>query len=296
MSLVIHKTPKDRTADFVNYTLLTLLGLATLFPLYYVIIMSVTPLEEILRQGGFVIFPRKFTLAAYEIIFSSPTVPQALKVTVQITAMGTALNLLFTILLAYPLAKKFIPGRNFILMAVVFTMLFSGGIIPLYLVVNALGLMNTLWALILPGLVSTFNMLVMKTYFENLPVELEEAAKVDGCGDLRTLVRIVLPLSLPIIVTIGLFYGVVHWNSYFGGIMYINDRELYPLQVVLRNMIQTPSVGRELVVQNPQKLFQLPPETVKMATVVVATIPVIVIYPFLQKYFIKGMLIGAIKG
>ncbi|GIQ63347.1 hypothetical protein PACILC2_19150 [Paenibacillus cisolokensis] len=182
------------------------------------------------------------------------------------------------------------------LMAIVFTMLFSGGLIPLYLVVRATGLINTIWALIIPGLVSTFNMLIMKTYFENLPAEVEEAAKVDGCGDIQTWVRIVLPLSTPIMATLGLFYGVGHWNAYFAGIMYLNDKSLYPIQVVLRNMIQTPNVSQELAIANPMTLAALPPETIKMATVVVAIIPVLVIYPFLQRYFVKGMLLGAIKG
>jgi len=148
----------------------------------------------------------------------------------------------------------------------------------------------------IPTLVSTFNLLIMKTYFENLPGEVEESAKIDGCGDIATLARIVLPLSLPIMATLGLFYGVGHWNAYFSGIMYLNDRSLYPIQVVLRNMIQTPNVSQELLAQNPQALARLPAETVKMATVVVATLPMLVLYPFLQKYFIKGMLLGSVKG
>ncbi|MDF2657690.1 MAG: transporter permease [Paenibacillus sp.] len=296
MSLIIQKTKADRVTDVVLYGILTVFGLVTLFPFYYVIVMSMTPLKEIISSGGFVLLPKQWTLEAYRIIFSSPTIPQALKITVIVTVLGTTLSLLLTILAAYPLSKTYIPGRNGILLAIVFTMLFSGGLIPLYLVVNGLGLMNTIWALILPGLISTFNMLVMKTFFEHLPVELEEAARVDGCGDWRTLLQIVLPLSVPMLVTIGLFYGVANWNAYFGGIMYITDRGLYPLQVVLKNMIQTPNIGSELVVQNAQSLNQLPPETVKMATVVVATLPIIIVYPFLQKYFIKGMLIGAIKG
>jgi len=292
----LYKSTSDRIADAVIYTVLALFGLATLFPLYYVFIMSITPYSEVLKNGGFVIFPTVVTFDAFEIIFSSRTVPQALRVTVFVTVVGTLLNLIVTTLLAYPLSKKYIPGRNVILLAIVFTMLFSGGLIPLYLVVRATGLVNTLWALMIPGLVSTFNMLIMKTYFENLPAEVEEAAKVDGCGDVQTLVRIVLPLSAPIMATMGLFYGVNHWNGYFAGIMYLNKKSLYPIQVVLRNMIQTPNVSTELAIANPSLMYALPPETVKMATVVVAIIPVLIIYPFLQRFFIKGMLLGAIKG
>jgi len=295
MSFVLHKTKSDRIVDFILYASLTLFGLATLFPLYYVFIMSITPIEEVLRNGGFVVWPKKFTWEAYQYIFESKRVPQALKITVTVTLIGTFLNLLVTVLLAYPLSKKFLPGRNAVLLGIVFTMLFSGGLIPLYLVVRATGLLNTIWALIIPGLVSSFNMLIMKSYFENLPAEVEEAAKVDGCGDLQTLFRIVLPLSLPMLATLGLFYGVGHWNAYFAGIMYLTDKDLMPIQVVLRNMIVTPSVSQELNINAPE-IHQLPPETIKTATVVVAILPILAIYPFLQKYFVKGMLLGSIKG
>ncbi|PYI57315.1 carbohydrate ABC transporter permease [Paenibacillus flagellatus] len=295
MSFVIHKTRSERVADAANYTVLALFALATLFPVYYVFIMSVTPYTEVLRNGGFIVLPAKMTLLAYQEIFSSERIPDTLLLTIKVTVIGTLLSLAVTTLLAYPLSKKSVPGRSAILMAIVFTMLFSGGIIPLYLVVRELGIYNTMWALIIPGAVSTFNFLIMKTYFEGLPQEVEEAARVDGCSDISTLIRIVLPLSAPILATVGLFYGVSYWNEYFKGIIYITDRELYPMQVVLRNMIQTPSVSQELSI-NSMQVAQLPPETVRMATVVVTILPVLVAYPFLQKYFIKGMLIGAIKG
>lgn len=296
MSFVLYKTKTDRAVDAVLYLVLSLFALATLFPLYYVFIMSVTPFSEVLKHGGFIIFPSHFTLEAFSQIFASPRVPQALKITVTVTVAGTALNLIVTTLLAYSLSKKFILGRNFILLAIVFTMLFNGGLIPTYLVVRGIGLLNTIWALIIPGMVSTFNMLIMKTYFEHLPSEIEDAAKVDGCGDFKTLFHVVLPLSAPIMATVGLFYGVGHWNAYFAAIMYLSDKSLYPIQVVLRNMIQTPNVSQELQIFNTIELQQLPPETIKMATVVVAILPILIIYPFLQKYFIKGMMIGAIKG
>ena len=290
------KTKADKWIDGIIYTVLAVFGLMTLFPLYYVVVMSLTPYSEVLRNGGFVLLPTALTLDAFETILSSRVVPRAFQVTVFVALAGTLLNLTVTTLLAYPLSKKFIPGRNAVLLALVFTMLFSGGLIPLYLVVRATGLTNTLWALIVPSLVSTFNLLIMKTYFENLPAEVEEAAKVDGCGDVQTLVRIVLPLSAPIMATLGLFYGVNHWNAYFPGIMYLRDKSLYPLQVVLRNMIQTPNISQELAVNNPLLVQTLPPETIKMAAVVVAIVPVMVIYPFLQRYFIRGMLLGSIKG
>lgn len=295
MNTILGRSMADRIVDGVIITILSLFGLLTLFPIVYVIIVSITPYTEVLAKGGFVLIPSKITWDAYETIFSSKVVPQALWTTIKITLIGTTLNLIVSTLLAYPLSKKNLPGRNFILMAIVFTMLFSGGLIPIYLTVKATGLMNTMWALIIPGLVSTFNLLIMKTYFEGLPAEVEEAAKVDGCGDISTLIRIVLPMSMPIIATLALFYGVNHWNAYFPGIMYLNKPELYPLQVVLRNMIMSPAVSQELAMP-VQQMNALPPETIKMATVVVAIIPVLIVYPFLQKYFVKGMLLGAVKG
>ncbi|MDR6551631.1 carbohydrate ABC transporter permease [Paenibacillus qinlingensis] len=295
MSFVSHKTKGDHAVDVGIYTVLGFFALITLFPLYYVAIVSITPYVEVMKNGGFVIWPEHITLQAYKEIFGSPRIPQALKITVFITVVGTTLNLIVTTLLAYPLSKKSVPGRNFILMALVFTMIFSGGIIPLYILVRSLGLYDSVWALVIPGMVSTFNLLIVKTYFENLPAEVEEAARVDGCGELATLFRIVLPLSAPIMATIGLFYGVTHWNEYFKGIFYLSDKSLMPMQVVLRSMIQTPNVSTELSI-NSLVLDALPPETIKMAVVVVATLPLLIIYPFLQKYFVKGALLGSIKG
>lgn len=295
MSFVLHKTKTDRIVDAILYTVLTLFALVTLFPIYYVLVMSATPIEVVLEKGGFVIFPTEITWEGYKAIFESPVILQALKVTVFVTVVGTALNLIVTTLLAYPLSKKQLPGRNVFLFFIVFTMLFQGGIIPLYLVVRATGLLNSVWALIIPTLVSAFNLLIMKTFFENLPSDIEEAAKVDGCGDIATLIKIVLPLSKPIMATMGLFYGIQHWNAYFQGIMYITDKSLQPMQVVLRNMLQAQNVSQELMAQNPAMIQQLPPETLQMAAVVVTILPVIIMYPFLQKYFIKGFLLGAIK-
>ena len=295
MSFVLQKSKGDKVADAAINTVLTLFALVTLFPLYYVVVVSLTPYIEVMKNGGFVIWPEHLTFQAYKEIFGSARIPQALKITVFITVVGTTLNLVVTTLLAYPLSKKSVPGRNFILMALVFTMIFSGGIIPLYIMVRSLGFYDSVWALVIPGMVSTFNLLIVKTYFENLPAEVEEAAKVDGCSDIQTLFRIVLPLSAPIMATIGLFYGVTHWNEYFKGIFYISDKTLMPMQVVLRSMIQAPNVSSELSI-NSLALDALPPETIKMAVVVVATLPLLIIYPFLQKYFVKGALLGSVKG
>ncbi|WP_135556473.1 carbohydrate ABC transporter permease [Paenibacillus cymbidii] len=295
MSAALGKSTVVRATDIAIYVALGLFALSTLFPLYYVFVVSVTPFKDVLRHGGFIVFPEHVTWEAYRTIFGSPVVPQAIKVTVLITVVGTVLNVLLTLLTAYPLSKKKLWGRTAVLFLMVFTMLFSGGIIPLYLTVRALGLFNTVWALIIPTALSTFNMLIVKTYLENLPAEVEEAARVDGAGDLQTLFRIVLPLSKPVIATVALFYAVTHWNSYFAAIMYITNRDLYPIQVVLRNMIQSQNLSNDLSAQYAV-IQTLPPETIKMATVCVAILPILVVYPFLQRYFVQGATLGSVKG
>ncbi|RAV21531.1 carbohydrate ABC transporter permease [Paenibacillus contaminans] len=290
------KTINDRIVDVLMYTILTLIGLMTLFPMYYVIIMSITPLQETIRNGGFAFFPSEITFSAYKAIFASPRLPQSLKVTTIITVVGTILNLLFTLLLAYPLSRKQMPGRKLCLMLIVFTMIFNGGLIPTYLVVKEFGLLDSIWSLIVPGLITTFNLLIAKTFFENLSVEIQEAAKIDGCNDLQTLWLIVIPLSKAIIATLGLFYAVSHWNEFFAGIMYITNPKLYPLQVILRDMLQQPNLSVEMMNQVQGLESALPPFAIRMAMVVATTLPILFVYPFVQKYFTKGVMLGAVKG
>ncbi|GIP34146.1 carbohydrate ABC transporter permease [Paenibacillus sp. J2TS4] len=290
------KTTGDRLIDALFYTLLTLIGLATLFPMYYVVIMSITPLKETIRNGGFVLFPSEVTFSAYRAIFESPRLPQSLKITTLITVVGTFLNLVFTLLLAYPLSRKQMPGRKLCLFLIVFTMVFSGGLIPNYLVVKEFGLLDSIWALIVPSLIVTFNLLIAKTFFENMSIEIQEAAKIDGCNDLQTLFWVVLPLSKAIIATIGLFYAVSHWNEFFAGIMFITNEKLYPLQVILRDMLQQPNMSVEMMSQVQGLEAELPPFSIRMAMVVATTLPILFVYPFVQKYFTKGVMLGAIKG
>lgn len=290
------KTTGDRLVDALFYTILTLIGLATLFPMYYVVIMSITPLKETIRNGGFVLFPSEVTFSAYRAIFESPRLPQSLKITTLITVLGTFLNLVFTLLLAYPLSRKQMPGRKLCLFLIVFTMVFNGGLIPNYLVVKEFGLLDSIWALIIPSLIATFNLLIAKTFFENMSIEIQEAAKIDGCNDLQTLFWVVLPLSKAIIATIGLFYAVAHWNEFFAGIMFITNDKLYPLQVILRDMLQQPNMSVEMMSQVQGLEAELPPFSIRMAMVVATTLPILFVYPFVQKYFTKGVMLGAIKG
>lgn len=281
----------EKIFRLINYIFLALLGAGSVIPFMFVISVSITPLSEVMRHGGFMLFPTDITFTAYTEVFTKSTIPRALSNTLFVTSAGTFLSLIFSAVMGFGLAKKGVPGRKIYLFFVVFTMLFSGGIIPTYLVVKSLGLLNTLWAIILPIMITPFNLLIVKTFFEHLPDELEDAATIDGCSDLGVLARIVIPLSVPVLVTIGLFYAVNYWNVYFPGILYITDTQLYPLQVALQQMLVSPDMSDMFMDDIP-----VPSQTLKMAAVVVSSLPIIIVYPFLQKYFVKGATLGAIKG
>ncbi|WP_372663159.1 carbohydrate ABC transporter permease [Cohnella sp.] len=282
---------KDKFSLVVIYSTLIGLCIVVIFPLLYVISVSLTPYSQVLKHGGFLIFPREITLSAYKAFLNDGMIPHAFSVTVFITVVGTFINLLLTSMMAYPLTKRYLPGRNVFLLLIVFTTLFGGGMIPTYLIVKATGLLDTVWAMIIPAAIGSFNLLVMKAFFENLPESLDEAARIDGAGETSILVRIVLPLSLPIMATVGLFYAVGHWNEFFAAIIYISDRELHPLQVILQTILRS--------TQNPEQLNveeTLPTVSLQMAAVVITALPIICVYPFIQQYFTKGVLLGSVKG
>jgi putative aldouronate transport system permease protein len=283
----------DKIIDASVYIIIVLVIIIVAFPLLAVISMSVTPQAELLKNGGFVLLPRSFSMEGYHILLSKSDFPNALKVNVILTLIGTAVNIILSTLTAYPLSRKNLPGRNWILLLMVFTMFFGGGMIPTYLIVKNLGLLNSFWAMILPGAISTYNMLLMKSFFEGLPQDLFESARIDGAAELRVLLVIVLPLSLPILMTVGLFYMVGHWNSFFAAIFYITDRKLYPLQVFLREMLSAVASNEQMEV-NPESM--IPTQTLRMCSVVVSTLPIVIVYPFIQKYFTKGVLLGSVKG
>ncbi|TBL71103.1 carbohydrate ABC transporter permease [Paenibacillus thalictri] len=274
----------------LNYVLLLLLGIGTVVPFLYIAAVSLTPLTEVMRHGGFILFPTQITFAAYEQIFTESLIPRSLLNTVIVTLLGTLFGLLLTMAMGFGLARKEVPGRRIYIFLVVFTILFNGGIIPTYLVVKNLGLINSLLALFVPTLISPFHLLIAKTFMEQLPGELEDAAVIDGAGEAGYFVRVVLPLSLPLLATLGLFNAVYYWNLYFPGLLYITKADLFPLQVALQQLVTVPepAVAAEAVA--------LPPETMKMAGVVVSTLPIVIVYPFLQKYFVKGATLGAVKG
>lgn len=281
---------EDKLFNTFIYIVLALVGLAAVVPLLYVVSVSLTPYAEVLKNGGYVIIPKEITFSAYSKLLSNPAIWNGMKITLFVTIVGTAINLILTVLFAYPLSRKGLPHRKFFLFIIVFTLLFSGGIIPTYLVVKNTGLIDTVWSLILPNAIWSFNVLIMKSFFENLPEELFESARIDGAGEFRILWQLVVPLSLPSVLTIGLFYAVGHWNQFFQAIMYVTDRELFPLQVVVREILMLSQQGTESA-EN-----MVPTVTLQMAAVIVASLPIVVIYPFLQKHFTKGMLLGSVKG
>ncbi len=284
------KSKNDVAYELLVLFIITLVGLVCVIPILFVIAYSLTPMEEMLRNGGFVLIPRKITFNAYAFMIKNPTLISALKVSAIITVFGTMANLVVTMMLAYPLSRDYLPGRGTFIKLIVFTMIFSAGTIPTYLIVRWTGVINTLWALILPSLVTVYNFIVMKAFFEGLPNDLFESARIDGAGEFKILYRIVLPLSLPIVTTISLYYAVAPWNVYTAAILYIQDTNLMPLQVILRRMINAASTN-DLNVED-----EIPPETMRMAAVCIATAPIVIIYPFIQKYFVKGTLAGAVKG
>ncbi|WP_372636313.1 carbohydrate ABC transporter permease [Cohnella sp.] len=293
--MVQDKTLLSRLFDGVNYTLLTLVALVTVLPFLHVIAGSFTTVQE-LAQKQFVLFPTVFTLDAYRYVLSTNVIFKALGVSVGVTLFGTLFSMFLTCLMAYGLARKDLVGRNGIMFAVVFTMLFSGGMIPTFLVVKQMGLIDSFAALIIPSAINAFNLIIMRNFFQNLPDGIEESAKIDGCSDWGILFKIVIPLSMPAIATISLFYAVTYWNTYLQAILYLNDTAKWPVQIILRQIVILAS-GLAADTSGFDDGFVQPPEqTVKMAVIVIATLPILLVYPFLQKHFAKGALLGSIKG
>ena len=284
------RSKNDLVFDIIVFLFIAVVALFCLIPILYVVSASLTPIEEMLRNRGFVLIPRKASLAAYKDMLQDPSLMSSMWVSIRVTVIGTALNLLFTMTLAYPLSREHLHGRSLLIKLIVFTMIFSAGIVPTYLVVKGTGVVNTIWSLIIPSLVTVYNFVIMKSFFEGLPADLFESARIDGAGEFRILFSIVMPLSLPIITTVGLYYAVSHWNVYTAAIYYITDYSKMPLQVILRRIIESASM------QDLNADAVIPTETLQMAAVCIATAPIIIIYPFIQKYFVKGTLAGAVKG
>ncbi|MFB8085217.1 carbohydrate ABC transporter permease [Streptomyces sp. col6] len=266
--------------------------LAVAYPLVGVIGTSFASQTDIIKSSGLVLWPDHPTLDAYRTIFTGGVVTRALIVSLGITVFGTLASLLVTVGMAYGLSRREVTGSRFILMTALFTMLFNAGIIPNFLLVKGLGLYDTYAALVMPTLVSAFNLVVLRSFFMNLPEELYDAAKVDGAGDFRILVRVVLPLSKAVLAVISLFYAVTYWNAFFNSLLYLNDSDKWPLPMVLRTYVLQ---GQSLDSASAGEVLA-PQQAVQMAVLVIAVVPILCVYPFLQRYFTKGVLTGAIKG
>ncbi|NQX64369.1 carbohydrate ABC transporter permease [Paenibacillus qinlingensis] len=285
----------ERTLVVIFYGLLTIAALACLFPLLHIISLSISDTHAV-ASGWVTFYPIGFSLESYKQLMSGSPIVNSFFNSVQITGVGVVLSMAFTILAAYPLTRSYFYGRKWYLFAIVFTMLFGGGLIPTYLTLKAYGLMNTYWALWLPGLVSTFNLLVLRSFMENIPSELDDAARMDGCGDWKYLTRIVLPLSLPVLTTLALFYGVGYWNAFFNVLIYINETTKYNLSVLVQQMIQSQTMLAQMNSSDAADQILLTPEEVNSAAIIVMVLPIMIIYPLLQRHFVKGVMIGAIKG
>lgn len=280
----------SKTFDIVNTLFMVVVIIVTLYPMYYVFISSISN-SGLVMSGVVKWYPKDITFVAYERVFARPDIWLSYWNTIVYTVVQTGLTLIVTSMLAYPLAKTWLPGRRIILLFAAFTILFSGGLIPTFIVVQKLGMINTIWAIVLPTLINTWYLFIMRTFFQALPVELEDAATVDGCGTIGILFRIVLPLSLPVMMTIGLFTAVTQWNAFFEALIYLNEKSKFPLQILLRSIV--------IEGNNPDYYEEEAGtflETIKYAVIIVATLPILCVYPFIQKYFVQGSMIGGVKG
>ncbi|MBP3962995.1 carbohydrate ABC transporter permease [Paenibacillus lignilyticus] len=286
-------------AQGLIYLVLIVAGLITLLPMVNVWAISFSEAHEIYKNP-MMLWPKSFTLESYKYIFNTQVLLKAFGITVFVTLVGTFLNLIFTATGAYGLSKTHIPGHRFLLWIVIIPMLFGAGLIPMYILLKNIGLLNSIWVMIIPQLVAPFNLILMRNFFWSIPESLEESARIDGASDMRVLWSIILPLSKPVIATVGLFYAVGHWNDFFSGLFFISDNSKWPLQMVLRsividfNMLNMGTQNTSTLNDSSKLVVQ--PENIKAATIIFAIVPILVVYPFLQKYFVKGIMLGSVKG
>ena len=298
MSSPIRRTRSDVVFDVVNYTLLILVFFIIAYPLYFVIIASFSD-PYLVTTGQVWFYPRGLNLDAYAKVFSREDIMIGYRNTIIYTFLGTLLNLVMTTIGAYPLSLPGFKGKNIIMMMMMITMFFSGGLIPTYLVYKQIGLINNPLVMIIPGAVSVYNLIIVRTFFQNsIPFELQEAARIDGCNNFQILTRIVVPLSKPILAVMVIFYGVGHWNQFFEGLIYLTNQDLYPLQLILRSLLIVESDVTSSAAGDAEELARkvMLAESIKYSVIIVSSVPVMILYPFMQKYFVKGVMIGAVKG
>lgn len=286
----------DRVFDTSNYVALIFLMLITVYPLWHVLMTSLASPEAITKYGATLIWPEGFNINSYKYVFGNPMIGIGYKNTLVIVFVGTTLSMLMTCLGAYALSCKWAMGHEWMVLLITIPMFFGGGLIPSYLLVRTLGLYNSMWALIIPGVVSSWNMIMMRTYFQGIPDSLSESARIDGANDIHILFRIIIPVAVPIMAVMILFYAVGYWNAWFSASIYLKDRNKFPLQLVMRGILISGS-QRDfdtgyLTGANKTQIFK----GLKYATVVASTLPILLVYPFLQKYFVKGIMVGSLKG
>ncbi|MGG4345291.1 carbohydrate ABC transporter permease [Paenibacillus lautus] len=296
-SPAMKESGSDRVFTVVNYAMLSVFLIVVLYPLIYVLSASFSSSSAVL-SGKVWLWPVEPTLEGYRAVFKNTMVAKGFMNTLFYTLAGTMINLILSVMAAYPLSRKDFRCRNMFMLLFVFTMLFNGGLIPTYLLVKDLGMIDTIWSMLIPGALSVWNVIIMRTYFQTtIPQELLEASQLDGCTDFRFLWRIVLPLSGPILAVIALFYAVGHWNQYFNAMIYLKSADLYPLQLVLRDILVQNEVNIEMLGDaKTAAARQGLRELLKYSLIVVTSVPLLIVYPFLQKFFVKGVMIGSLKG
>lgn len=289
----------DKTFDWINISILSIILLCVLYPLYFIVISSISDPDAV-NAGEVFLVPIEMSFSGYERIFQDDTLWRGYKNSILYTVLSTVTSLALVLTGSYALSRKDLLGRNFMMFAIVFTMFFQGGLIPTYLLVKDLGMINTMWALFIPNMVGVYHIIVTRTFFQStIPHELLEAAKVDGCSNTKFFFRIVLPLSMPIIAVMTLFNAVREWNSYFPALIYLRDESLYPLQIVLRNILISSKVTEDMMLGTDEdELAEMrrAADMIKFGVIIVASVPVLIMYPFVQRYFVKGVMIGSIKG
>ncbi|MEF2246588.1 MULTISPECIES: carbohydrate ABC transporter permease [unclassified Paenibacillus] len=277
--------------DVFIYLMLIMLVIAFLYPIYYIAVVSVSNGLYVMR-GDVKLFPIGFNIEAYKVVFSDASVLRSYSNTFLYTIVGTFINVSATALCAYPLSRSTLYGRQFFTIFIIITMLFHGGMIPTYLVVNSLHLTNSIWAIVIPPAINVWYMMIMRTFFQNIPNEINESAYMDGANDFKIFLKIILPLSLPVIATMVMFYAVWHWNSFFPAMIYLNDKKLYPVQLIMRSML----IDGSLQDTDPSRDLSTISTNLKYAIIIITILPIVAIYPFIQKYFVQGAMVGSLKG
>lgn len=291
----IQTSPMERAFTIFNYLFFAIVALLMILPFWHVIMVSFSGVNEA-QRGGLFLYPKGWNLNTYNTVFRNPMIYTGFATTLMVTVSGTLIGVMVSALLAYALSKRHLRGGKLLMVLVLFTMVFNGGMIPNYMLIKSLGLIDNRLALVLPGLISAYNVIIMKSYFETIPDAYDESAKIDGANDLMIFFRIILPLSGAMLATVALFIAVGYWNDYFSSVLYINSTSKWSLQAVLRNMLTNTAGAMAQAGVTVNVAQTISATTVKAGSIVVATVPILIVYPFLQKYFVKGVQIGGVKG